>query len=68
MWEKDILENPELCSLLIKLYIVNNGMLDNYHSFNYVLQKDKLTLKSQLIQPYQDMESKKIKKYIKIAV
>lgn len=68
IWEKDILEKPELCILLIKSYINNNGILDNYHSFNYVLQENSLVLNSKLIQPYQDMESSKIKEHIKIAV
>ena len=68
LWEKDILENSELCRMLIELYIANNGILENYHSFNYVAQKDNLVLSSKLIQPYQDMDSSKIKEHIKIAV
>lgn len=42
LWETDINENLELCKELIKLYIENNGILDNYHSFNYVLNNGKL--------------------------
>ena len=68
LWEKDILENLDVCNLLVQLYIYNNGSLENYHSFNYILQEDKLVLRSNLIEPYQDMDSNKIKEYIKIAV
>ena len=42
LWETDINENLELCKELIKLYIENNGILENYHSFNYVLNNGKL--------------------------
>lgn len=35
LWEKDLTDNPEICEKLIKLYIENNGVLKNYHSFNY---------------------------------
>ena len=68
LWEKDILENSELCGLLIKSYIANNGVLENYHSFNYIAKKDKLMLSDKLIQPYQDMDNGEIKDYIKTAV
>ncbi len=37
LWEKDIYENILLCEKLILKYIGNNGVLDNYHSFNYQL-------------------------------
>ena len=68
LWENDILENPDLCVLLIKSYISNNGALENYHSFNYILQDDVLVLNSQPIQSYQDMDKFKIKEHIKIVV
>lgn len=68
LWEKDILENPELCRLLIDLYIRNNGMLKNYHSFNYFIEQGEIVLNSKLIHPYQNMDSSEIKKHIKIAV
>ena len=35
LWEYDINNNPDLCSKLINMYIDNNGLLDNYNSFNY---------------------------------
>lgn len=68
LWERDILKNPELCSLLIQLYIDNNGILENYHSFNYILQDNSLTLSCKIVKPYQDMDNKQIAEYIKIAV
>lgn len=68
LWENDILKNPELCALLIKSYITNNGILNNYHSFNYYIENDKLILRNELTQPYQDMNIEEIKKYIKIAI
>jgi endogenous inhibitor of DNA gyrase (YacG/DUF329 family) len=40
LWEKDIKENLELCNKLIQYYIEQNGVLENYHSFNYMLNDD----------------------------
>lgn len=40
LWEKDINENLELCKRLILKYIENKGVLDNYHSFNYILNEN----------------------------
>jgi G:T-mismatch repair DNA endonuclease (very short patch repair protein) len=54
LWEKDINTNPKLCEKLIQKYIRNNGVLFNYHSFNYFLDRDKLELKNKIIVPYQD--------------
>ena len=68
LWEKDILERPDLCASLIKLYIDNKGVLDNYHSFNYIFYNDKPILSDKIIQPYQDMDSDKINGYKKVAV
>lgn len=68
LWEKDILERPDLCMLLIKLYIDSNGAIDNYHSFNYVLHDGSLALGSKFVQPYQDMNNDKINEYKKVAV
>lgn len=55
LWENDILNNLELCKLLIKQYIDNDGVLDNYHSFNYHMDKDNhLKLNNNLIVPFFD--------------
>lgn len=58
LWEKDINENIDLCWLLIDSYIKNNGMLDNYHSFNYHLNENSLMLNDILIVPFQDINLK----------
>lgn len=49
LWEKDINDNPTLCERLIELYIKNNGILENYHSFNYECILDGIELKDKLI-------------------
>lgn len=42
LWEYDIENNFDVCKKLIEEYIQNNGILNNYHSFNYYLEDDKL--------------------------
>lgn len=54
LWEKDINENIDLCWTLINTYINSDGELNNYHSFNYHLDKDVLVLNDILIIPFQD--------------
>ena len=55
--EYDILNNIDVCEKLIALYIETNGILENYHSFNYYLnEKRELCLRSTLVIPYQDMD------------
>jgi hypothetical protein len=44
LWEKDINENIDLCKTLIEEYIKNNGVLENYHSYNYYLENGELKL------------------------
>lgn len=58
LWEKDINENIDLCWLLIKQYIENNGALSNYHSFNYHLDNNTLMLNDILVTPFQEIDSK----------
>lgn len=64
LWEKDINDNPELCKELILLYIKNNGILENYHSFNWNLENGSLFLCENLIIPYQNMETNQYRKLI----
>lgn len=52
LWERDINKNIELCWHLIQAYISNNGVLEDYNSYNYNLINGILTLKEQIIQPY----------------
>lgn len=57
LWETQILKNPELCSALISEYIKNNGLLENFHSFNYHLSStNTVILNSNIIIPYQSQE------------
>ena len=58
LWEKDINDNIELCWLLIQRYINNNGILDNYHSFNYHLDNNVLELNDIIIVPFQEINLK----------
>ena len=44
LWETDINENIDKCKELIRLYIKNNGVLDDYHSFNYTFNDGNLEL------------------------
>jgi len=55
LWETDIYENPELCRMLVQEYIKNDGILINYHSFNYHLKNNELVLNQNIILPYQDV-------------
>ena len=55
LWEDDIYNNLDVCNALINKYINNNGILDNYHSFNYRLQNNELILNDKIIVPYQDI-------------
>lgn len=53
LWESDIIKNENVCSYLIQKYIAQNGVLDNYHSFNYFIEDDQLQLRNELIVPKQ---------------
>ena len=44
LWEKDIHENIDVCKSLVEKYVKNNGILENYHSYNYHLNDGKLEL------------------------
>lgn len=64
LWETDILKNKELCIELIKEYIESNGILHNYHSFNYHINNDQLVLNDEMVVPYQDMPSEQYKQIL----
>ena len=55
LWESDIMKNESVCSALIQKYIAQNGVLDNYHSFNYFIEDNQLQLKDELIVPRQQI-------------
>ena len=52
LWESDINRNIIICEILIKEYIKNNGNLNDYNSFNFLLCNNVLKLKSKIINPY----------------
>ncbi len=52
LWETDIKNNQELCKNLIIEYINNNGILTDYHSYNYCLHENKLKLRENIIKPH----------------
>jgi len=53
LWEGDINNNLELCKKLIVYYIKNNGIIENYNSFNYILNKNnELELKKEIKNPF----------------
>lgn len=64
LWETDILNSPYLCELLINEYILNNGVLKNYHSFNYSVVDNKLYLNDNIIVPYQNLPLKEYSNYL----
>ena len=52
LWERDIKYRIDLCWTLIQGYINNQGVLDNYNSYNYDLIDGNLILKDDITQPY----------------
>lgn len=65
LWEYDIINNKELCKKLIKEYINNDGILSNYHSFNY---NDMLLLNKDIIIPYMEWDIKELHNIIDLTV
>jgi hypothetical protein len=60
LWEQDIMNNEKLCEELIKLYIDNRGILNNYHSFNYKYN-NALEIINDIEAPYMDYHRDKIR-------
>ncbi|HEY5588010.1 MAG TPA: hypothetical protein VIK86_03535 [Candidatus Paceibacterota bacterium] len=67
LWEYDILNNPELCSQLVLEYILNKGILKNYHSFNYTYTNS-LISNENLIKPYMEWDIEDLKIIINTTV
>lgn len=65
LWETDIKQHPDMCLELIKKYIQNNRILENYHSFNWQLENTILSIKGNIIVPYQDMSVNEYRHLIK---
>ncbi|AZV43735.1 restriction endonuclease [Peribacillus asahii] len=66
LWEEDILENRELCELLIKEYIESQGKLDYYHSFNYALNDNKIEITNNIIIPFMEYSIEELRTLINI--
>ncbi len=56
LWEKDLINNKDVCELLIIEYLKNNGVLNNYHSFNYGIINNNLKIKNNIIIPYMERD------------
>lgn len=52
LWESDINKSIDLCWNLILLFINNNGILENYHSFNYYMDNNTIQLSNNIMLPY----------------
>ena len=60
LWEYDIENDFELCKNMIKEFYDNNGIIDNYHSFNY--KSDTIII------PYMEMVNEDLQNYIHLDV
>jgi very-short-patch-repair endonuclease len=67
LWEEEINNNILLCKQLIKLYIKNQGKLNNYHSFNYSLDNNIIKLNKNILLPYMDWDIKDLNQIIDIS-
>lgn len=65
LWESDIKNDIALCEDLILKYIENNGLIENYHSFNWEKIDGELRLKEYIIDPYQSLPYSETKKILK---
>ena len=68
LWESDVLNNQKLCGMLIQKYIKNNGVLEDYNSFNYSIINNELVLNEDIIVPYFSMSSDQYKCLLNIAM
>lgn len=66
LWEYDVVHNPDLCKMLIEEYMNNNGVLLNYHSFNYTCDNNILMLKSDITLAYQEMPVAEYKSLLQV--
>lgn len=60
LWERDLYNDPDKCSLLVENYVKTEGVLNNYHSFNYNKNNNSLILNDYVITPYMDYENSKL--------
>lgn len=61
LWEKDI-ENTQLCKAIIRYFVENGGDISNFHSCNYFINKNNLSINnySDIVVPYMDWNIKDI--------
>lgn len=52
LWENDLYYHKDVCEMLIKEYIDNQGILKDYHSFNYHVNTDRLSLNPTILKPH----------------
>lgn len=58
LWEGDVMKRRDLCVELIKHFVHNNGVIENYNSFNYFLNDcGELEITDEVILPYQEIKS-----------
>ena len=57
IWESDLYTNVDLCSALVKMYIERNGVLNNYHSFNYHIEENQIKLNDTILVPRFEISS-----------
>lgn len=62
LWESDIYNNFELCRSLILHYVYTGGVLKNFHSFNYHISENGITLNEEIIDSYADYKEDEMKK------
>jgi G:T-mismatch repair DNA endonuclease (very short patch repair protein) len=57
LWENEIINNLTLCQKLIEKFINRGGVLENYHSFNYILNDIDVEIIENPILAYQDYDA-----------
>jgi hypothetical protein len=66
LWEKDIADSPEMIRHLIIKYIHSDGLIEDYHSFNYSMSDDELILNESIDIPYMKYNIKKLKPFVNL--
>lgn len=67
LWEHDLIHNSEVCKKLIEKYINSQGVLPNYHSFNYKIINDTLEF-NEIATPYQNRKIDEYRCILKQAI
>ena len=67
LWEEDINNSIDICKELIKYFIENKGIIQDYHSFNYELNNG-LILKNNIEMPYFKRDINEVNKLVSLEV